>query len=160
MPSLKHYWKKKNKLYQHPIFGEVLSRNRYESILRALRFYDVKNPPAIKKDKIQFIITHCIKKFITFYSPPKQLSIDEALVGFKGKLSYKQYIPLKRSRFGIKLYELCAANGYVLDIILYTGKGTVDEESTKQTGHAYNIVMKLLKRYQKKGHAVYLDKLG
>lgn len=152
MPSMKHYWKVNSKVYQHPIFGQIAFRYRYESILRALRFYELKERVA-KKEKIQFVINHCVQKFKKFYSTPKQLSTDEALLGFKGRLSYKQYIPLKRSQFGIKLYELCALYGYVLDIILYTGTKTVYEESTKEKGHAYNIAMK----YQKKGHAVYLD---
>lgn len=154
MPSLKHYWSLKNPLYKHPVFGQTLPRNRFEVILRALRFYNIEQEVQ-KKDKISYVLNRCIANFKKFYSPKKQLSIDEALLGFKGRLSYKQYIPLKRSRFGIKLYELCCANGYVLDIILYTGKGTIKADGEK--GHAYKVVQKLLKGYQGKGHAVYLD---
>lgn len=62
---------------------------------------------------------------------------------------------MKRSRFGIKLYELTSADGYVLNIILYTGKGTVDED--RENGHAYRVVMDLLQGYLGKGHSVYMD---
>lgn len=73
----------------------------------------------------------------------------------KGRLSYRQYIPLKRRRFGIKLYELTSASGFVLDVILYTGKGATQKS---ELGHAYKIVMKLLKNgFLRKGHSVYLD---
>lgn len=150
MPSLKHYWKMKNSIYKHPIIGQTMARNRFQVILLALRFYDT-NIPVTKKEKIDYIV----KNFKTYYSPGKHLSIDEALLGFKGRLSYEQYIPLKRSRFGIKLYELSTSEGYILNVILYTGKGTVLDD--KENGHSYQIVMKLLKDYLGKGHAVYMD---
>ena len=49
------------------------------------------------------------------YSPGKSLSMDESLVLFKERLSFKQYISSKRARFGIKLYQLCTFNGILLD---------------------------------------------
>lgn len=152
MPTVRHYWRTKSVMYHHPFFGETMARNRFEAILRALRFYDPDRTVA-KKDKISSIITHCVKNFKEVHSPAKQLSIDEALVGFKGRISYKQYIPMKRRRFGLKLYEL-TSSGYVLNIILYTGKGTVE---CSKKGHAYVVVHRLLRDYFGKGHAVYLD---
>ena len=53
------------------------------------------------------------------YSPGKSLSMDESLVLFKGRLSFKQYINSKRARFGIKLYQLYTFNGILLDFIVY-----------------------------------------
>ena len=41
---------------------------------------------------------------------------------YKGRLTFKQYIPSKRSRFGIKLFVLCdCKTGTILDFIVYTG---------------------------------------
>lgn len=153
MPTERHYWRAKSIMYHHPFFGETMARNRFEGILRSLRFYD-PNRTVAKKDKISSIITHCVENFKEAYSPAKQLSIDEALVGFKGRISYKQHIPMKRRRFGLKLYELTSSSGYVLNIILYTGKGTV---KGSKKGYAYSVVHTLLKDYLGKGHAVYLD---
>lgn len=39
MPNLRHYWSK-NEMYHHPIFGKIMSRNRFENILRCLCFYN------------------------------------------------------------------------------------------------------------------------
>lgn len=104
-PSLKHYWmSSKSPQYYHPIFGNTMARNWFEAILRALRFYNQIDQTVLKKDKVNYIITHCVKNFRKVYSPPKQLSIDEALLGFKRRLSYRQYSPMKKQRFGIKLY--------------------------------------------------------
>ena len=47
-----------------------------------------------------------IEKFPNALSPGKFLSVDETLMGFKGRLSFKQYIPSKRCRFGAKFFVL------------------------------------------------------
>ena len=40
-----------------------------------------------------------------------------------GRLSWKQYIPLKRSRWGIKFFVLCdSALGYIWNTFIYVGK--------------------------------------
>lgn len=61
--------------------------------------------------------------FRNVYSPGRNLSVDESLVSFKGRLHFRQYIKTKRARFGIKLYELTAADGITLDVLVYCGKG-------------------------------------
>jgi hypothetical protein len=38
-----------------------------------------------------------------FYNPSEHLAIDEVIVLFKGRVVFKQYIPKKHKRFGIKL---------------------------------------------------------
>ena len=49
--------------------------------------------------------------------------IDESLIIlFKGRLVWKQYIPSKRHRFGIKIFVLCdCETGLILEPIVYTG---------------------------------------
>lgn len=73
--------------------GQTMSKNRFEVILQALRFYDTNDKTMTKKNKIDYVIRTCVQNFKAHYLPKKQLSIDEALFGFKGRLSYKQYIP-------------------------------------------------------------------
>lgn len=108
MPSVKHYWTKKP-LYHHPIFGKTMSRTRFEHILRCTCYYDVNDHAVQKFEKIKWLIDFCNKNLKKCYSPPKHLSIDEALLLFKGRLLFKQYISNKRSRFGLKLYEIASS---------------------------------------------------
>lgn len=63
------------------------------------------------------------------------------------------------SRFGIKSYELCEAlTGYVLNIILYTGKGTTTSNSVFGfTTATAKIVLELFKDYLGKGYALFMD---
>jgi len=41
------------------------------------------------------------------------LAVDEVNVKFKGRVIFRQYIPKKRKRFGIKIYKLCDESGYI-----------------------------------------------
>ena len=45
------------------------------------------------------------------------------MVGFKGRLAWIQYMPKKPRKWGIKIWTLAdAANGYVSNMKVYTGK--------------------------------------
>ena len=52
----------------------------------------------------------------------QHISIDEDLSLWKGRLSLKQYIPCKHSRFGGKLFSLCEDSGYLWNSFVYLEK--------------------------------------
>jgi len=57
------------------------------------------------------------------YYPATQLKIDETMVEYKGKTKYKQYGPVKPTKWGIKCWTLAESiSGYLLDLIIYKGK--------------------------------------
>ena len=59
------------------------------------------------------------------YMPGREVAVDEAMVLFKGRSSMKQYMPLKPTKRGYKVWCLCdAANGYVYNFEVYTGAST------------------------------------
>ena len=62
------------------------------------------------------------ERFMSVYTPNEYISIDEELVAFKGRISFRQYIPSKRARFGMKIYALCEDSGYLFNLIVYVGK--------------------------------------
>ena len=96
----------------------------------------------------------CFQVFL----PGKDVSIDESLVLFKGRLSFQQYIKSKRARFGIKLYQLCTSNGIHLDFIVYHGNIAPQliemEEGALITER---IPATLMERYFGKGLNLYID---
>lgn len=50
------------------------------------------------------------------------LSIDESMVGFKGRHNLKQYLPMKSTNWGFKVFLLCdSKNGYVYRFKWYAG---------------------------------------
>jgi hypothetical protein len=73
--------------------------------------------------KIFPVISHLNNKFQELYLPNEVISIEESLTVWKGRVSFKQYMPLKSSKFVIKTYELCdAKTGYLWSFLVYTSK--------------------------------------
>ena len=79
-----------------------------------------------KRFKTYLVLYHLNKKFQSLYLPRQNIAIDESMMLWRGRLSFKQYMPLKASKFGIKSYELCeSSSGYLWSFIIYMGKDTV-----------------------------------
>lgn len=154
--TISEYWTVYN-LYT-PIFSETMSRNRYLNILSALHFSsETRENNTDKLYKIKPFLDHLRSIFPNNFSPFSNLCIDESIVVFKGRLAFKQFMPLKRHRFGIKLFILCdTETDYVLDIIVYVGCGT-EIEDLYNLGVSGAFVTTLLKDYIGKGHSVFLD---
>jgi len=71
-----------------------------------------------------------VERFQMLLELERDISIDESLLLWKGRLSWKQYIPKKRAHFGLKAFVLCEGyTGYVWNIILYTGSDTYFDEN-------------------------------
>uniref|UniRef100_A0A2H1WBY8 SFRICE_038628 n=1 Tax=Spodoptera frugiperda TaxID=7108 RepID=A0A2H1WBY8_SPOFR len=51
----------------------------------------------------------------------EKLAIDESLILWKGRLSFRQYLKGKAHQYGIKLYVLADASGIILKIHIYAG---------------------------------------
>lgn len=82
------------------------------------------------------------------------------MVRFFGRTSLRQYLPSKPDRYGIKLWALCAANGYLFDLDIYCGKScTRVEEKLSSCALGSRVVLQmldqLLKNVSKKKLAEY-----
>ncbi|CAF4700965.1 unnamed protein product [Rotaria sp. Silwood2] len=132
---MKDYWST-DSLISTPTFGSIMSRDRFLLLLRFLHFNDNEYQPTNDKlYKIKPIINYLRERFGQLLVPYQNVCIDESLILWKDRLSFKQYIPSKRSRFGIKLYVLCDVNTeIILDFIVYTG-ATTDMERFSDKGH-------------------------
>jgi len=58
----------------------------------------------------------------------------------RGRLLFKQYIPGKAHKYGIKMYKLAATNGHTWNYLIYTD----EQDSVAGLGHAETVVMNLL----------------
>ena len=104
---------------------------------------------------------NCVKQFElsqefkTMYTPSRNLSIDEQMIGTKSRVSFIQYMPKKPKKFGIKLWVLCEClTGYCLDFQIYTGKS---DKGVTEHGLAYRVVFDLIDNYLDKGYHLYFD---
>lgn len=126
---------------------------------RFLHFCDNENPPRENKKfhKIRPVFEYITNKFCTVYIPNRDISIDESLLLWKGRLSFKQYIRIKKARFGIKTYILSEAkSGYIWKVIVYVGQETEIQQNPK-VGHATNVIMTIMENLLDKGYCVYSD---
>ena len=155
--DLKDYWST-NPLIRIEIFSKVMSRDRYLVLLRMLDFANnAENPGDDRLFRIRYVFEDLVRKFKSYFQPFQNLVIDVSLLVFKGRLSFKQYIPSKRHRFGIKIFVMCdCESGMILDMIIYSGRDT-DVEIDQHLGLSGSVVKKLMTDYLGKGHTMYTD---
>ena len=106
-----------------------MSRNRFELILKFLHFND--NDHQIPRDqpghdhlfKIRPFLSRIINNFQEEYVPQQNLSVDESMIGFTGRLSFLQYMLKKPQKLGMKAWVLTnSTRGYTWNWKLYAGK--------------------------------------
>lgn len=154
-PSLKSYWSTDPK-QATPYFNSIMSRDKFHKILGALHFVDNDIPSEDRGNKINPVLRLLTQRFAAVYQPKKHIAIDETLLLYKGRLIFKQYIPKKRARFGMKGYVLAESDsGYVFRYSLYEGKDR--ENADIGQGVAHKIVMDLMDGLLDSGYELIMD---
>ena len=100
-------WELFSDLLQNPVYKATMSVRRYEDIGRLLRFDDKRTrAERLKTDHMaafrhiwELFLTRCRMTFI----PSECVTIDEQLVPFRGRCKFKQYMPSKPAKYGIKI---------------------------------------------------------
>ena len=73
---------------------------------------------------------------------------------FKGRVQLRQFLLLKRSRFGLKGFIVAdSTTGYVLNTMIYTGK----EGPAASKDLAMREVLWLMEPFVDKGYRLYVD---
>lgn len=160
--SIPNYWEKQCFVISTPGFGEVMPRNRYQVLNSFLHFNNNDNQVARGEPgfdplfKVRPLIDSSLPTYKEEFSPGAQLSVDESLAPFKGRISYKQYIPNKPKKWGIKMWVLCdAKTGFCLEWIPYTGHVAAPAGSTDSVTE--RIVKRLVEPYYQTNRTVYMD---
>nr|XP_022910826.1 piggyBac transposable element-derived protein 4-like [Onthophagus taurus] len=109
------------------IFPATMSQRRCEFLISCLRFDNKSNrAERVNVDKlahIRAIFDRFVQNCQSAYSPSEYLTIDEKLESFRGKCSFRQFIPNKPARYGIKVHALVDARTYyVLNMEVYVGQ--------------------------------------
>ena len=156
------YWSK-GWPFGNESFSSVMSSRRFELILKFLHLSDSENQPARgtpdydKLYKVRLYINILLENFKNNYIPFENLSIDESIIGYKGRLSFIQYMPKKPHKWEIKAWVLAdSSNGYTWGWKLYTGK---EEGESSDLGLSHRVVIDLTsdERLQDKGYRVFTD---
>lgn len=107
--------------------------------------------------KIRPLVDHFNRVAGYFYTPDKNVCVDESLVGTRGRTAMLQYIPSKAAKFGVKFWVLAeSASGYVHNIKCYLGKKF---SPVTQLQQGTDVVLDLMRRSNllNKGYHIICD---
>jgi len=159
LPSIEDYWKK-NPIYHYSPIAERISRDRFREISRYLHFADNAtlapraSPQYDRLGKIRPLLEYLETRFSVVFTPGQDLAVDEAMIKFQGRSSFKQYMPKKPTKRGIKVWVLAdSTNGYFSRLQIYTGKkGNKPEQNLGS-----RVVKELTSDFQHRWHHVFFD---
>lgn len=101
------------------------------------------------------VVEYLVSKFKSVYIPEEQLLL------WKGRLVFKQYIPLKRARFGIKMFSLCETTGYLWNSYVYLGKepdaAAGDQQLIHRLGKSGAVIPRQMEGPLGKGYKLFVD---
>lgn len=163
-PAMSDHWTT-DWLTQTPGFAKVMSRNRFQLLLSCIHFTDntqiERDATGRQKDplaKLRRFMELITAKFRSVYYPRKEISIDEQMIGFKGRLTFKQFLPNKPTKWGIKAFVLAeSTTSYVYEWDVYTGRDEAEgDQDDNDKSKSSKVVRKLVKHLHP-GHVVYMD---
>ena len=127
VPRLNNIWSS-DWILGVPALAAIFPRYRFWQLWANLHLADNTLAPSRTEPsfdrlyKLQPLLNILGDAFEAAHEPSQQLSVDEAMVRYKGRSSLKQYMPKKPVKRGFKIWCLCDANGgYLQKFQIYTG---------------------------------------
>jgi hypothetical protein len=162
LPHLKNYWSS-DPILGVPAVSNVISAKRFKKIVENIHLNDNQSnkdrtdPDYDKLHKVRPVIEQLNLNFKKNIKSSSYLSVDEAMIKFKGRTSLKQYMPMKPVKRGYKAWCLAdSTTGYILKFDIYTGK-TTPNQSKSEFGLGERIVIKLTEGVQNQMNIVAFD---
>ncbi|CAG5127870.1 unnamed protein product [Candidula unifasciata] len=149
--DIKDYWSTANHKFT-PWFKVMFPRTKfllvYQSMLHA------SEPNAEGQAKIEPFVKNLVTKFQSAFYPYENLSVDEMVIGFKGRFHAKQYHAAKPHKYHIKTFGLCdSITGYVYNLLIYLGAKTAyNPELDPTSTHALKVFSTLLQGVESYHH--------
>ena len=159
-PSIETYWSE-DPFYKNNFVPQLMSRNRFQLLLRFIHFADNQSPENDKDRlyKVRNLLTLLEKNFTECRKPGKYIAVDETMVPWRGRLLFRQYNPGKAHKYGVKIYKLCDSKGYTYTSSVYAGKNAFEPRGrpTATISHSTQIVLDLAEKYLKSGRTITTD---
>ena len=116
------------------------------------------DPMHDKLYKVRFITDHLGKRFAEEFTPHQQVAVDECMIPFRGRLSFKQYHKDKPTKWGVKVWMLAdSQTGYNYSFDVYTGKDA-DLDTMQNIGKVSRVVLKFANSLFGKGYTIFFDR--
>ena len=142
-----------------PIYKAAMSRNRFYNILTVIRFDDkstrVQRREVDKFAPIRELFDRFTHNCRRMWYPSECVTVDEQLLGFRGRCPFRQYLPSKPDKYGIKLW-LCAdpSSCYTHNLQPILDK---DESRDKDVSVGTHVVMQLTAELYGSGRNITCD---
>ena len=142
-----------------PVFTGTMSRNRFTEIQKYLHF-DNRATRAHRQatDKLAAFRDFWMlfqAQLPKYYIPGTDLCVDEQLVAFRGRCSFKQYIPSKPAKYGLKRWWCCdAQTSYPLKGDIYLGRQPREQ---REIGQGARVLKELVGHWYRSGRNITAD---
>jgi hypothetical protein len=164
LPRLRMYWST-DPLFYRPYFHQPhsLSRNRFQALLSFLRCYDAENMDAADElHKIRPFLEIVQTACSSVYTPECEVSVDETLVMYRGRVAIRQYITSKKAKYGLKMYCLTeASSGYLYKFLIHSSAAQhahfADGLDCGQLSMSEKTVVELMRDLLGHGRHVFCD---
>lgn len=108
------------------MFRLTMSEQGFRFIIRSLRFDDQSTRDGREEEDKLAAIRSIFEQFrlnsIAAFKPGDSMCVDEMLDGFRGNCPFRQYMPRKPARYGIKYHALCdVKTAYTFNMEIYVG---------------------------------------
>ncbi|CAC5394082.1 unnamed protein product [Mytilus coruscus] len=92
--------------------------------------------------KVKPLLTHFNTAFQQEYTTHRNIAVDETMIPFKGRVQFKQYMPQKPHKWGVKAWVLAdSQHSYIQYVDIYPGRN-----ATPQTHLGSSVVKRCLQR--------------
>ena len=89
------------------------------------------------------------------YNPSQNASIDEGMIKYKGRLGFKQYMPMKPIKREIKVWvQSDSKNGFISQLQVYTER---QDGGVTEQGLGYRVVYDLTRKLAGKNYHIFCD---
>lgn len=125
-------------------FRATMTEARFEFLTNCLRFDDRSTREERRENDrlapIRDLFDHIVNISNYVYSPSDCCTLDEMLLGFRGRCVFKMYIPSKPDKYGIKIIMLCdSKTAYMIRAVVYLGKDSAPRNIP--SAHFYTMTL-------------------
>ena len=141
------------------MFRRVFTLNTFKLLLRFFHASDSDTQPQRNSEaydptyKFRSVLNHLNESWAREYNLHEDISIDESIVGFKGRHMLVNYIRIKKHhQWGPKEYNIADRTGYLHHTVYHTAGMKVS-----QFGQPFDVCNILLQAHFDKYHRLYVD---
>lgn len=157
---IEEYWNSTNYSQDTPMFRKIFTLDTFKLILRFFHASDSDTEPKRgtpdydPQYKFHKVLDHFNATWTREYNLTSCISIDESIVGFKGRHVLVNYIRIKKHhQWGPKEYSLAdSSSGYVTQTMYHVSGGNKSKH-----GQPYDVCNKLLANHGQKNHHLVVD---